>query len=79
MSTPLPVIGSTVTDALRWLDLTGVFANALLGGIVARWRHWVLPQNYTWNAVWALRSGYRHGTQRLHNLRELHHDEDRDD
>lgn len=36
MSTQLPEISSTVTDALRWLDLTGVLANALLGGLVAR-------------------------------------------
>ncbi len=36
MSAPLPVVSATVEDALRWLDLTGVFANALLGGIVAR-------------------------------------------
>ncbi len=31
-----PEISATVTDALRWLDLTGVFANALLGGVIAR-------------------------------------------
>lgn len=36
MPTPLSVTSSTVTDALRWLDLTGVFANAVLGGVVAR-------------------------------------------
>jgi uncharacterized membrane protein YeiH len=26
----------TVTEALRWLDLTGVLANAVLGGVIAR-------------------------------------------
>lgn len=36
MPTSLPAISSTVVDALRWLDLTGVFANAVLGGVVAR-------------------------------------------
>jgi uncharacterized membrane protein YeiH len=36
MATPLPEISASVTDALRWLDLTGVLANALLGGAVAR-------------------------------------------
>lgn len=36
MSTALSQISSTVTDALRWLDLVGVFANALLGGVIAR-------------------------------------------
>lgn len=28
--------GIPVTDALRWLDLTGVLANAVLGGVIAR-------------------------------------------
>jgi uncharacterized membrane protein YeiH len=27
---------ATVTDAFRWLDLTGVLANAVLGGVIAR-------------------------------------------
>jgi uncharacterized membrane protein YeiH len=30
------VTGDTVTDALRVLDLIGVFANAMLGGVIAR-------------------------------------------
>lgn len=30
------VIGPSVTEALRWLDLTGVLANAVLGGVIAR-------------------------------------------
>jgi uncharacterized membrane protein YeiH len=30
------VIGSSVSDALRVLDLTGVFTNAVLGGVIAR-------------------------------------------
>ena len=30
------VISSSVTEALRWLDLTGVLANAVLGGVIAR-------------------------------------------
>ena len=30
------VAGATVTDLFRALDLTGVFANALLGGVIAR-------------------------------------------
>lgn len=30
------VIGSSVAEALRWLDLTGVLANAVLGGVIAR-------------------------------------------
>jgi uncharacterized membrane protein YeiH len=30
------VISSSVADALRWLDLTGVLANAVLGGVIAR-------------------------------------------
>jgi uncharacterized membrane protein YeiH len=30
------VAGGTVTDLFRALDLTGVFANALLGGVIAR-------------------------------------------
>jgi uncharacterized membrane protein YeiH len=28
--------GAAVPDALRWLDLTGVLANAVLGGVIAR-------------------------------------------
>lgn len=30
------MIGSSVSDAFRVLDLTGVFANAVLGGVIAR-------------------------------------------
>jgi uncharacterized membrane protein YeiH len=32
----MTVAGGTVSDLFRWLDLTGVFANALLGGVIAR-------------------------------------------
>jgi len=30
------VTGGSVTEALRWLDLTGVLTNAVLGGVIAR-------------------------------------------
>lgn len=36
MSIPITDISTTVTDGRRWLDLTGLFANALLGGVIAR-------------------------------------------
>jgi uncharacterized membrane protein YeiH len=36
MSSSLPAVSASVVDALRWLDLTGVLANALLGGVIAR-------------------------------------------
>ena len=32
----MPVHESTVLDVLRFVDLVGVLANALLGGVVAR-------------------------------------------
>jgi hypothetical protein len=32
----MPVPDSPLTDLFRWIDLTAVFANALLGGVIAR-------------------------------------------